>query len=215
MRAIWGKLSRKTDRGKGVWRGTGAGRELKCCQLLQNACKCSIYIRNCFRIFICICCICNCICICGCILSCICDIPRTFRHISLHFLEQNVHNFGPRRERWVGGTAGYLLLLLLLLLWSCKLIELPDLRINWHSNAKIDTNWAADANAQRIQLESYLNLICSRIRSLLEAGKLYGEQQQELQPGNAFKSIDKMKCNPLAGHLSPTLSSIPFRSATM
>lgn len=88
-----------------------------CCQLLQNACKCSIYIRICFRIFICIY-IRKC--------SCICDILRTFRHIALHFLNKMC-----TISKQEGAEKGKL---------CCMLIELSDLRINWHSNAKIDTN---------------------------------------------------------------------------
>lgn len=75
----YGKLNRKSG-GGGTRHGT------KCCQLLQNACKCSIYIRICicFRIFICIY-IRNCS---RGMLCCICDILRTFRHIALHFLNK-------------------------------------------------------------------------------------------------------------------------------
>lgn len=85
------------------------------------------------------------------------------------------------------------------LLLCCKLIELSDLRINWHSNAKIDTNWGRACKCAKDSTEKVTWI-----------SKLYGQQL-----GNAFKSIDKMKCNPLV--VAPHLSSIPplvFLSAT-
>lgn len=75
-------------------------------------------------------------------------------------------------------------------LLCCKLIELSDLRINWHSNAKIDTNWGRACKCAKDSTEKVTWI-----------SKLYGQQL-----GNAFKSIDKMKCNPL----ETTPSLLPF-----
>lgn len=176
---------------------------LKCCQLLQNACKCSIYIRICFRIYLSV------------SVSVSVDVfsvvfVTSFAHLdTLRFISSTkCAKFfcciwaQQKQSGWRDCRVSAVVVVIVSV--SCTLIELPDLRINWHSNANIETNWAADANAQRIQLESYLNLFRSRNRcpSRLGASKLYGQQL-----GNAFKSIDKMKCNPLA--VAKCLQSIP------